>query len=161
MMINILKEQAHRGLYALFAGLIGLTFLYAALTWKSDFVLAHGESALKATTPPIALQEVKTPSLPEQHVFGQSFSKNEVPISNLQLIITGIVKGEGETSKVYLSLAGQPSKIYQEGDHLPYGVKIYAITADTIILENNGQLEKVPLRREHLVFKPRETTEEA
>src|SRR3990167_2137995 len=159
-MINISNQLTQRGLYATLAGLIGITFLCATFTWRHDWALAHDKTA-QVATPIVASNAVKTPSLPELHIFGQSYSNSEVPISSLQLVITGIVKSEGEASKVYLSLAGQPSKIYQEGDSLPYGVKIYAITADTIILENNGHLEKVPLNREKLVFKSRETTEEA
>ena len=75
------------------------------------------------------------------------------------MVITGIVKsmddGKGKASKVYISLAGKPSKIYQLGDTLPYGVRIYQITADTIIFDNDGRLEKLSLTRDKLVFKPK------
>jgi hypothetical protein len=59
----------------------------------------------------------------------------------------------GSISKAYISISGQPGKIYQIGDNLPYGVKVYDITPDTVILENDGHLEKLPLPREKLLFK--------
>ena len=98
-------------------------------------------------------------SIPDEHLFGKAFSKSgDVPITNLQLRVTGIVKVQdeenGSYSKAYISISGQPSKIYQVGDSLPYGVKVYAISHDTVILENGGRLEKLPLPREKLVFKP-------
>jgi hypothetical protein len=56
-------------------------------------------------------------------------------------------------------MSGQPSKIYQVGDSLPYGVKVHEITHDAVILENGGHLEKLPMTREKLKFKPRDTEE--
>jgi len=97
--------------------------------------------------------------LPEHHLFGQSFSNGSVPMTSLQLRVTGIVKLEheinGALSKAFISLAGQPSKIFRVGDKLPYGVKVYDITPLAVILENEGHLEKLTLSREKLQFKQR------
>jgi hypothetical protein len=80
-----------------------------------------------------------------------------VPITSLQLRVTGIIKLDNEatdaTSKTLVSIAGAPSKIYKVGDHLPLGVKIYAITPTAVILENSGQLEKLLLPRASLHFR--------
>jgi len=99
-------------------------------------------------------------------LFGNTYSKNgDVPISDLELRVTGIVKVENETvgsaSKAYISISGQPSKIFQVGDSLPYGVKVHDISFDAVILENGGHLEKLPLPRETLEFKPREVKPES
>lgn len=98
-------------------------------------------------------------AIPSEHLFGQKLAGSNMPITSLELRVTGIVKaaeGTESTSKAYISISGQPSKIYQVGDSLPYGVKVYEITADTIILENDGHLEKLPLPRDRLQFKNRE-----
>jgi type II secretory pathway component PulC len=99
-------------------------------------------------------------SVPNEHLFGKMVSKTgAMPVTNLQFRVTGIVKVDTEKyeafSKAYISISGQPSKIYQIGDSLPYGVKVYDITSDAVILENEGHLEKLPLPREHPTFKPK------
>ena len=95
--------------------------------------------------------------LPERHLFGRPLSTGTVPVTNLQLQITGIVLNEknSKLSKAYISSAGQLSKIYRIGDTLPSGVKLYEITADTVIFENDGRLEKLSLTRLGLHFTPK------
>ena len=101
-------------------------------------------------------------TIPNNHLFGIAFAKGNVPITNLQLRVTGIVKVNNEqenNSKAYISMSGQSSKIYQVGDSLLNGVKIYAISNDSVILETDGRLEKLPLPREILQFKERTENE--
>lgn len=155
-----LSQQNLLGISAALVVLMGITFFYAARQWYDDWSLTHHISII----PP----KIKTDraghiiaALPNDHLFGKSFAKiGEVPTTNLSLSVTGIVKIEPEgnrVSKAYISLSGQPSKIYQKGDTLPSGVKIYDITTNAVILDNHGQLEKLPLPREKLQFKPRNT----
>lgn len=137
---------------------------YSLWRWHSDWAIAFN---MPVTVPTLnATDETATmiAAIPSDHLFGKIFSNNgEVPISDLQLRVTGIVKTTHEEntsdSKAYISISDQPSKIYQAGDSLPYGVKVYEITSDAVMLENNGKLEKLPLPREKLQFQPR-TTEE-
>ena len=86
---------------------------------------------------------------------------SQMPVTNLQMRVTGIVKmsGQSNSSKAYISVEGQPGKIYQEGDDLPNGVRIYTISDDAVILDIDGRFEKLPLPREKLQFKsrPKET----
>jgi type II secretory pathway component PulC len=101
-------------------------------------------------------------SISGDHIFGKSSNLGQMPVTNLQMKVTGIVKvseQSGLTSKVYISVSGQASKIYKVGDNLPYGVKIYEITPDAVVLENDGHLEKLPLPREKIIFKPRKVEE--
>ncbi len=94
-----------------------------------------------------------------KHLFGMS-ATGDMPITNLELRVTGIAReadAQSENvSRAYISIAGGVSKIYQVGDSLPDGVKIYDITSDTVILENSGKLEKLPMPRQKLQFKPRD-----
>lgn len=153
----ILKQQSAMSVCAAIAALVCLTFFFAAWQWHRDWLLSQQVLTLPVTTPAESTDLVAR--IPDEHLFGKSFAEGgEVPLSNLQLRITGIVKindDEGSNgSKVYISIEGQPSKIYQVGDTLPYGVKVHEITNDSVILENNGRLEKLPLPREKLQFRP-------
>ncbi len=132
-----------------------LTLLSAIWQWTADWQLTHAQMIAQAVVKTNNSAEL-IKAIPKEHLFGQSLS-GEVPISSLQLRVTGIVKfaGSQDNSKAYISISGQPGKIYQQGDRLPYGVKIYSIASDAVILENDGHLEKLPLARPPLQFKPR------
>ncbi len=154
------SQRSMMGIGAAIAALICITFFYSAWQWHNDWLLAHQETS---TVPAMAKTDEMADmiaAIPDEHLFGKPFTKTgQMPITNLQLRVTGIVKVDTEQygvfSKAYISIAGQPSKIYQIGDSLPYGVKVYDITPDAVILENEGHLEKLPLPREPLKFKPK------
>jgi type II secretory pathway component PulC len=127
--------------------------------WHSDWVLAHQDIQETPVATSISTPDIVA-SIKDGHLFGIAAAKlGDMPITNLQLRVTGIVKkvdAEGvSTSKAYISIDGQPGKVYQSGESLPYGVKVYEITPNAVVLENNGHLEKLPLPREHLKFKSR------
>lgn len=145
--------------------LILITLLQATTAWRADWKLAREAlPTITASSDDLSAQlERLITKLPDQHLFGQTpppvKELTEVPISSLQLKITGIVKTEDAQakSKVLISAAGQPSKVYVIGDSLPQGVTIHDITDDAVVLENHGKLEKLLLPRTQLEFKPRET----
>lgn len=136
-------------------------YLYASSQWHADWLLTHEPSHATTIT-----QQDQTASLiaaiPDRHLFGKAFSGNgdDAPISSLQFKVTGIVKVANgdklDISKAYISVDDKPAKIYEVGDSLPYGVTVYDIASDAVILENNGHLEKLPLPRSQLEFKPLE-----
>ena len=156
-MITEFHQKTISAIVAAVITTVGIALCYVIWQWHSDWQIAHQ---------PLAVQEdqsdreaeILVASLPDTHLFGKSLTAGNVPISNLQFRVTGIAKVDHPTgknvSKVYISVAGQPSKIYEIGDTLPYGVKVYDITDDTVILENDGHLEKLPLPRSSLEFKP-------
>lgn len=144
------------GISVFLALLICFTLFYNIKQWHQDWLLSH-----QTILPPTLVSPQPTINLaiiPTAHLFGKSLTKiSELPISSLQLQVTGIVKVSNENpndSKVYISTSGQPSKIYRLGDTITTDVKIYNITPDAVILENNGRFEKIPLKREKLQFKP-------
>ncbi len=162
-MMKILQQRALPLTCAILILLSLSLFAYALWQWRADWVLAHQQAPSQVvekiddTTDLIA-------TLPQIHLFGHALrGAGDMPISNLQLRVTGIVEvasnAMGQQSKAYISMAGEREKIFRVGDSLPYGVKIYAITADAIILENEGQLEKLPLARAKLQFKTRDKEE--
>jgi hypothetical protein len=158
MVPNInLPHQAINAIYGGIAIIIGMTFIACLSQWRDDWRLTHqtvasAEQLTNKTTQMIA-------AIPGNHIFGKP-AGGKIPISSLELRVTGIVKVENEqgkeVSKAYISQAGQAAKIYQVGDKVTEGVKIHSIDADTVILDNGGELEKLPLPREPLEFKPRE-----
>lgn len=160
MIPNIFLQQrtivAILGTFIIF---IIATVAYNAWQWHHDWSLSYQTSAAKHHE---TFENQPTPVAADYHLFGQSLN-GDVPITSLQFRVTGIVKIEDEqgqtVSKAYISESGQPSKIYQVGDILPYDVKVYAINADAVILENDGKIEKLPLPRQPLEFKPREQVE--
>lgn len=157
MKINLFP-QAILGICIVLSALVLSTLSYAIWQWHSDWILAHDEVKPMVNVTQSDNDNEVIASLSTSHLFGQSLSKlGDMPITNLQLSVTGIVKvttqPSNSISKAYISISGQPSKIYQMGDSLPYGVKVYEITTDAVILENDGHLEKLPLPREHLKFK--------
>jgi type II secretory pathway component PulC len=139
------------------------TLFYASWQWHHDWQLKQKIVTLPASAKTDEWTAMIS-AIPNNHLFGQAVSTtSSMPISNLQLRVTGIVKVNTEQggifSKAYISISGQPSKIYRVGENLPYGVKVYDITPDTIILENDGHFEKLPLPRETLKFKSKSTEE--
>lgn len=163
--INInFSERTIIGVCIASAAVVFLTFVLAIWQWHSDWMLAHQ----KINSLPLIAKSNQTAdviaAIPNEHLFGKSMNKlRDMPITNLQLRVTGIVKVDTEQSsafsKAYISIAGGLSKIYQVSDNLPYGVKVYDITSNAVILENDGHLEKLPLPREQLKFKLKHTEE--
>lgn len=161
---SILQQVPQRApiLTAGMLAIIILSFVTLNISqWAADWQLTRANLDISQ---PIAAQDANAElisAIPNHHLFGHNLAANgEVPISSLELRVTGIVKVDSKenenNSKAYISISGAPSKIYQVGDSLPDGVKVYDITADAIILENGGHLEKLPLPRDRLRFKPRE-----
>lgn len=163
-MIIAIDHQLRKILYLACAGLGVLVIAMLVICfsqWHQDWVLIHQRPSIAVvqTDPTTAMIN----GLPKAHLFGEAFSKGDMAITNLQLRVTGIVKVNQEDgsnfSKAYISVSGQPAKIFEVDDSLSDGVKIYSITPDSVILENDGHLEKLPLPREKLQFKPLNTEE--
>ena len=94
--------------------------------------------------------------IPNLHLFGTAAELNTsavIPITSLALRLVGITKAVPENlSRVIISENGRTGKLYQVGDLLPEGVRVYSILDDGIILENGGRLEKLPFQRHQLHF---------
>ena len=162
-MLSINQQQTVLGGSALLILLICTTLLYSLWQWRSDWILAHQSLPSLSATFSADKNASLISAISGEHLFGQSISNGNLPLSNLQLQITGIVKTDPKQnaalSKAYISISHQPSKIYQVGDHLTSLVKVYDITADSVILENDNHFEKLSLSREKLQFKERNTRE--
>jgi type II secretory pathway component PulC len=121
--------------------------------WYTDF-----------KSPPVAAAEAHNDSatseaqlitdLPKQHLFGQAAGDDAfLPVTSLQLRLTGIMKDPNEKrSVVIISEGGQPGKVFAIGDAILNGIVINSINDDGIVLEHSGRLEKLLLVRQPLTF---------
>lgn len=165
MQMSLKPHSIFLVLYSALIGGVVLSILLMIFGWYTDWQLIHKPVPKQSLTLNTNNADIIT-QLPNLHLFGQTLTKvEEMPISALQLHITGIVKMLNDTnqmiSKAYISIANGPSKIYHRGDTLPDGVKIYEITNDTVILQNGEHLEKISLARDPLIFKSKQTEERA
>ena len=160
IMITFSTYKQHYLLMACIATGIMICFiLFEAISqWRNDWMLVHEQPAFVVQADKNSGMDL-IHTLPNHHLFGQTLTSGAVPITNLQLRVTGIVMMDNtdyhHESKAYISMAGQASKMYRIGDRLAEGVNIYDITSDSVILENDNHIEKLPLPREKLKFKNR------
>jgi type II secretion system protein C len=140
---------------ALASLLVVYTVLSMFYAWHADYVITQNPTAASTATPDAATTEATLiAELPSQHIFGSAGEDTDfLPVTSLQLHLTGVVKDtEDNASKVIISEAGQPGKIYSVGDELTDGIKINSINNDGVVLEHGGRLEKLPLSRTRLQF---------
>jgi type II secretory pathway component PulC len=95
--------------------------------------------------------------IPQAHLFGSAQSEH-VPITNSELHLTGVIKigadeSDNTASKAIIAMSGGVGKIYQVGDALSDGIRITDITADGVLIDNEGHSERLPLQRPKLGFK--------
>ncbi len=133
--------------------IIGMLFL---LVWAIFFVVAEVYQdifILKTKKNISSFSIMDTASLSDlssTHLFGDA---SNLPITSLQLRLLGVIKSDSdENSKVIISEANQPGKVYSKGKMLPSGVIVYDISNEGVILKNNGRFEKLPLARSPLLF---------
>jgi len=151
-------RRAGLGVLAFMGVLILITLIETVQTWHSDFKLteSHPEQHERSIQAHNLLTKLIAET-PEWHLFGKYGVVEQsaiLPVTSLQIRFVGIVKATPEElSRVIISESNQPGKVYKVGDKLSsYGVKIYAITPEEVVLDNAGRLEKLPLPRTPLTF---------
>ena len=152
--------ETKRG-WQLSLGALGLASLLAIYNffgmfcaWYSDYALTHAPQAV-ASDQSVDLSLQRIAQIPEQHVFGISPIEDTdfLPITTLQVHLTGTATAtDKQESTALISQSGKLSRVYRVGDELTSGISINAINADSVVLEHNGHLEKLPLDRAPLIF---------
>lgn len=82
------------------------------------------------------------------HLFGRyAANLDTLPHTTLPFTLEGTVveMGNPALSHAMIKTAAQHTKVYRVGDALPNNIIISQITKEYVILNNNGQLEKLPL----------------
>jgi type II secretory pathway component PulC len=118
---------------------------------------------------PVKPQNISTPTnnaqaqllkqIPSWHLFGQApitpVNEQDVPLSSLNLTLNGIFyQKDHKKSQAIITDANGNSKLYKVGDIVPGGVTLYDILPNSVIVESNGQLEKITLSGRELQFAP-------
>ncbi|MCD6039388.1 MAG: hypothetical protein K0S27_788 [Gammaproteobacteria bacterium] len=131
-----------------------ITLVEIPIIWHGDYVLAHAQTTIKSFPSLTNHIGELIMQIPDRHLFGMSGKRAAgLPITSLELRLVGVVQGNSESaSRAMISEASRAAKIYHVGDSLTPGVYIKAITPDSVILENDNHIEKLPLLRPPLRF---------
>lgn len=151
-----LGRRAGLGALAAAAFLLLTVVMHSFSTWHQDWAVSHHAVATSESASGVGNDMQLIMKIPTEHLFGQyQMVQSEVlPVTSLQLRLVGVIKTvSDQSSKVIISEADKPGKVYQIGDGLPSGVRVSNITQDGVILDNAGRLEKLPLQRQALSFK--------
>jgi len=92
--------------------------------------------------------------VPSLHLFGSSVTDlKDLPLASLGLQVEGIFMNlQAGNSRALISMTGQAPQMYNVGDMLPGNVKIYKITASSVIVSYNNQLAKLPFSLQGIDF---------
>ncbi len=146
-------QRALYGAMGLF-GLLLLLTVVDTLSWvvdifKSDEIVATAPTA--STGDPMG----RIREIPRAHIFGE-FNKPGlagVPQTTLDLKLQGLFVGPTqEQSRVLIAGSDGKGKLYAVGDKLPNGVLVKEILVDGVMLEVEGELEKLMLPTKKLNF---------
>jgi type II secretory pathway component PulC len=137
------------------------TIIKAPFSWHTDFQLTR-PITLVSTSPlhqidPLAVLIEK---IPQRHLLGNNETViSTLPITRLPFALIGIFQSTPKTlSHAIISEAGQTGKMYKIGDKVTSGITISDIKGDSVIVNNNGHLEKLSLQRLSLLFQPSQKT---
>ena len=136
-----------------------LTFVSMTTSWWADAKLASPSPGMAETlkdlsTPLTELSEV----VQKAHLFGyHPQASAAMPVTSSELHLMGIIQvgtqdegADNTASKAIVSANGGVGKVYQVGAIFPNGIKLNAIHPDSIVLDNGGHLERLPLQRKML-----------
>lgn len=121
--------------------IFGLAALITAWQLISDFRSTRVQPAPPPVTTPVATTDVAA-----LHLMGIYDAKTaDIPATQLQLTLQGTVVSVDDPARSHalIQSPGQPTKVYQVGDFVPGNAKIEKIEKDFVILDDNGQLQKL------------------
>lgn len=124
--------------------IIALLFILALWNTITDFISHH--------TKIIAAQHAEkiTPltHVADLHIFGIYINQTQnLPATQLQLTLDGtvVVLGAPNESLALITGPGEPTKVYHVGNALPGNATITSIAKHEVIINDNGQLQKLLL----------------
>jgi general secretion pathway protein C len=139
---NQLLAQLPRWILGLLIVLLGVraALLVADLAGPPTTVARTGDSA-----PPTATRKVvDVPSILRANLFGQSpiATGTDAPVTNMNLKLVLVFAANDE--KRGLAAMGPNTndvKVYQVGDDVPGGARLYAVYVDRVLLDRGGSIE--------------------
>ena len=139
--IQLVKQDRRVPLLALV--LVGVYFLFTLFSLVSYFSLRMGT--------PVALPSISAAHqapIPAMHLFGDYASDyDDLPETRLQLTLAGteISTTDAKASLALITAPGQNTKLYHIGANVPGGASIHAIQKNRVILNDNGELERLTM----------------
>jgi type II secretory pathway component PulC len=134
----------------------GLLALLILLQWVQLIArMGTGSAGITEQLPHIAVVTPK--DIGKFHWFGQYqlVDANYLPMTQLNLDLQGILfSANPAKTQALIAFPGQAPKVYHKGDHLLGNVIIKQILQNSVILDQNGELEKLPLKQLELQFAP-------
>lgn len=140
-----------------FAGLV-ISALYSASSltgvashWGAG-VTAVPETSLITSVTPAAKASPYINALPSWHLFGiADGNAAALPKTRLSLSLEGVLLSQDPGhSTAIIAVGGGAGKVYKIGDKLPGGAVLSAVSKASVVLENMGRMESLPLVRSEL-----------
>lgn len=95
---------------------------------------------------PLIKGPITTPHVANLHLMGvYDVASADIPVTQLQLTLQGTVVflDDPTQSRALILSPGQPTKVYKVGDFVPGNAKVEKIDPHSIVLNDNGQLQKL------------------
>jgi general secretion pathway protein C len=136
------------------AALALLIFGLSQWTWR---LLADPAKSAPSTPPPSLTSQtsINVQSLVEASIFGRppaivggAVDPNQLPVSSLNIVLTGVMAHGGKLGQAIVVVNGQPEMAVAIGGELTPGATLQAIYADRIVLQRGQSLEMVPLHED-------------
>lgn len=136
--------------------LFGLLILIKLISGITFFFKGNANS--KQTQNTTQAQSEKTIDLTRYHLFGmytpKNLDPNQLPKATLDLTLNGVFLAVPEKySQAVLTAPGENQKVYNVGDDLPEGAKLYQVLNNSVIILYNGQLQQLLLPEPKVKFK--------
>lgn len=135
--------SSKRGEQAGAALILLLSLLILLPITQTYLLIRNNRRQINAPAVPISFASIQ--NIPEWHLFGQATDEKNIPLTTLNLQLLGVFYQPGHDSAVIISDAGQPGKLYKVGDGIPEGASLVKILQYSILLNNNGRIERLPL----------------
>ncbi|NNM58793.1 MAG: hypothetical protein HKM04_03160 [Legionellales bacterium] len=158
LLIRLLSYQYAKQICYGLIGFLGLWIFLNIIQTAAIFFYHSSQkpSYIRAATPN-ASQTALLHQISKWHLFGQAppstINDQAIPLSSLNLTLTGIFyQKKPQLSRAMITNANGVPQIYKTNEHVVNDVTLYEIRPNSVILERNGQLEKLTLPGRQLQF---------
>jgi general secretion pathway protein C len=139
---------------------LAIWVLAAALGVQAAIIVTHlaGRGASHALRAPAPMASAARPPfdltlLTDAHLFGAApvpppVNEADAPPTNMPLLLTGIFAAKDPKGGLaIIGTSASNAKVYPVGDRVPGNARVHAIYIDRVLLERNGAIEALMLRK--------------
>jgi type II secretory pathway component PulC len=160
----IIKLLSYKHARNIAFAIIGLSGLWALINLTETiaiffYKLPAQATAISSNNNQLATETRLLAQLPSWHLFGQTpltvTTVANIPLSSLNIVLNGIFyQADAKKSQALMTDANGNTQLYSIGDIVSGGAKLYDILPDNVVIERDGQLEKLVLPDRQLTFSP-------